>query len=185
MPEIPAPTELAAPIQEGTSDPLAPVLVTPPNESTPKTEIPKEVAAALHKANKEAETLRLKLKEFEDRDKTDAQKLLEERDALKTERDLLMIENVRRDVAAETGLNPALTKYLTGTTRDELEISAKELASFTPPPKPKFGDVGLGEGTREVGGSGRVYTQAEISNHQFYLANKADILLASKEGRIN
>jgi len=47
------------------------------DDPTPQTEIPAEVKAALRKANKEAETLRLKLKEREDADKTELQKLQE------------------------------------------------------------------------------------------------------------
>lgn len=57
----------------------APV-VSPP-EPAKKDDLPPEVKKALRDANKEAETLRLKLKEFEDRDKSEAQKLLERAEA--------------------------------------------------------------------------------------------------------
>lgn len=40
-------------------------------------DVPPEVKKALQKANKEAETLRLKLKEYEDRDKSEAEKIAE------------------------------------------------------------------------------------------------------------
>ena len=150
-------------------------------ETTTKTEIPKEVSAALHRANKEAETLRLKLKEFEDRDKTDAQKLLEERDALKSANEKLTIENLRRDVAAEKGIDPKAINRLQGTTREELEADADALALILKPGRAPIGDVG--QGTRNAG-AGRVYTTTELNDHTFFMANKADILLAQKEGRI-
>lgn len=153
------------------------------DDAPAKAEIPAEVKAALKKANKEAETLRLKLKEYEDRDKTDAQKLQEERDALKTERDSLYLEQLRREVADEKGLTPAQARRLVGTTRDELEADADEvLAAFPINTKPSFGNVGQGATRGES--AQRVYTIAEINDHAFFTKHKADILLAYKEGRI-
>ena len=149
---------------------------------TPKAEVPKEVKDALKKANKEAETLRLKLKEYEDRDKTDLQKLQEERDALLAEKNTLTLEQMRREVADEKGLTPAQARRLVGTTREELEADADDvLAAFPIKAAPKFGDVGQGVRTESAQ---RVYTLAEITDHQFYLKHKDDILLAQREGRI-
>lgn len=144
-------------------------------------EIPNEVKHALQKANKEAEKLRLKLKEFEDRDKTDAQKLIEERDLLKSELENLSQEAVRRDVAEEKGLTLAQARRLIGTTREELEADADELIATFPKSKPVFGDVGQG-----VRGDAapRIYSRSELNNFSFFQKNKADILLAEKEGRI-
>ena len=146
-----------------------------------RVEVPKEVTAALHKANKEAESLRLKLKEFEDRDKTDAQKLLEERDALKSERDLLKIENLRREVAIEKGIDLKAASRLVGTTREELEADADVLAEVLKGAKPTFGTVTPASTTQPVG---RIYKQSELNDHAFFQANKADIQAALKEGRI-
>jgi len=153
------------------------------NASDSKSDIPAEVKQALKKANKEAETLRLKLKEYEDRDKTEAQKLQEERDALLAERDSLHMAQMRREVADEMGLTPAQAKRLVGSTREELEADAAEIAATFPttPAKPKFGDVGQGP---RGDSAQRVYTRAQIANFAFYEANKADILLAEREGRI-
>jgi len=148
-----------------------------------KQEIPAEVKNALKKANKEAETLRLKLKEYEDRDKTDLQKLQEERDALKFERDSLTLSQLRREVADEKGLTPAQAKRLVGSTREEFEADADEiLAAFPTKTAPKFGDVGQGARGEKTGQ--RIYTRSEIGNFEFYMKNKDDILLASREGRI-
>ena len=149
--------------------------------TAPKKDIPDEVAKALKKANKEAETLRLKLKEYEDRDKTDLQKLQEERDALVAERNSLSLEQMRREVAEEKGLTLAQARRLVGSTREELESDADEvLEAFPIKPKP-FGDVG--QGARGESAQ-RVYTTTELNDFSFFTKHKADILLAQKEGRI-
>jgi hypothetical protein len=147
------------------------------------TSVPDEVKQALKKANKEAETLRLKLKEFVDRDKTDLQRLQEERDALKSERDSLTQAQLRREVADEKGLTPAQARRLVGATREELEADADDILTAFPatPAKPKFGDVGQGPRGESAN---RIYTRSEISDFTFYTKNKDDILLAYKEGRI-
>jgi len=147
----------------------------------PKVEIPPEVKRALQKANKEAETLRLKLKDWEDRDKTDAQKILEERDALRTERDSLALQSLRRDVADDKGLTPAQARRLVGSSREEMEADADDLLVTFPKAKPAFGNVGQGQ-RGETGA--RVYTQSELNDHAFFQANKADIMTAASEGRI-
>jgi hypothetical protein len=149
---------------------------------TPKQDIPAEVKKALQKANKEAETLRLRLKEFEDRDKSTEQKLQEERDALKAERDALYLDNLRREVADEKGLTPAQARRLVGSTRDELEADADDvLEAFPVKAKPVYGDVGQGSRSESAQ---RVYTQAELNDFAFFQEHKADILLAQREGRI-
>jgi hypothetical protein len=155
-------------------------------QETPQTQqdssVPDEVKRALKKANKEAETLRLKLKEYEDRDKTDLQKLQEERDALRSERDSLNLNQLRREVADEKGLTAAQAKRLVGATREELEADADDiLASFPVKTTPKFGDVGQGPRGESAQ---RIYTRSEIGDFTFYTKHKDDILLAYKEGRI-
>lgn len=172
-----AENETAEVVEETTETETA--VETAPVETKP--EVPAEVKRALQKANKEAETLRFRLKEFEDRDKTDAQKLQEERDALRAERDDLQSKSLRREVADEKGIDPKHIKYLTGSTREELELSADELSQDFKPSRPTFGDIGQGPRGE---GSARVYTSAELNDHAFYLANKADINLALKEGRL-
>lgn len=96
-------------------------------------DVPPEVKAALRKANKEAETLRLKLQEFEDRDKTEAQKLAERAEAAERRAAEFETASMRLEVAAEKGLTPAQAKRLVGATREELEADAEELlATFKP-----------------------------------------------------
>lgn len=145
--------------------------------------VPEEVRKALRKANKEAETLRLKLKEYEDRDKSDLQLAQEAAQQAQAELESLRIEKMRREVADEKGLTPAQARRLVGTTREELEADANDvLAAFPIQTKPNFGSVGQGATRGES--AQRVYTLAEISDHEFWAKHKDDILLAQREGRI-
>jgi FKBP-type peptidyl-prolyl cis-trans isomerase (trigger factor) len=173
-----AENETTAVLEESTD--VAPVESAP--TETPKAEVPKEVKDALKKANKEAETLRLKLKEYEDRDKTEAQKLQEERDALLAERNSLALEQMRREVADEKGLTPAQARRLVGSTREELEADADEvIATFPIKAKPVFGDVGQGQRGESAQ---RVYTTSELNDFSFFQKHREDILRAYNEGRI-
>lgn len=96
-------------------------------------DIPPEVKRALNKANKEAEALRLKLKEFEDRDKTELERLTERAEAAERAAAATEVKALRLEVAAEQGLTPAQAKRLVGESREELEADAKELlATFKP-----------------------------------------------------
>ena len=133
----------------------APEVETPnadaePQQDTAKKgdDVPPEVRRALNKANKEAESLRLQLKEFQDRDKTEAQKVAEratEAEARATEAEA---KALRLEIAFEKGLTPAQAKRLVGETREELESDADELLeTFKPAEQPKP-DVDLDLGTR-------------------------------------
>lgn len=96
-------------------------------------DIPPEVKRALNKANKEAEALRLKLKEFEDRDKSELERLTERAEAAERAAAATEAKALRLEVAAEQGLTPAQAKRLVGDTREDLESDAKELlATFKP-----------------------------------------------------
>lgn len=96
-------------------------------------DIPPEVKRALNKANKEAEALRLKLKDFEDRDKTELERLTERAEAAERAAAATEVKALRLEVAAEQGLTPAQAKRLVGETREDLEADAKELlATFKP-----------------------------------------------------
>lgn len=102
-------------------------------ENAQPDEVPPAVKAALRKANKEAETLRLRLKEFEDRDKSEAEKVAERLAAAEDRASKAETDLIRMEVAAAKGLTPAQAKRLVGATREELETDADELvATFTP-----------------------------------------------------
>jgi hypothetical protein len=94
------------------------VETVPEAEKAAPTEVPAEVKAALRKANKEAETLRLRLKEIEDRDKTEAQRLAERAEAAERAATEHAAQLARYKVAAETSVPADL---LAGT--DERSIS--------------------------------------------------------------
>jgi hypothetical protein len=115
-------------------------------------EVPPEVKAALRKANKEAETLRLKLKEFEDRDKTETQKLTERAEAAEKAAADLASTHMRSEVALEKGLTAKQAKRLVGSTREELEADADDLLADLKPGRPK-GDLEQGHRQQATGQS--------------------------------
>jgi hypothetical protein len=89
--------------------------------------------AALKKANEEAATFRHKLKELEDRDKSDSEKLAERAAAAEKRAAEAEANALRLEVAAEKGLTKSQVKRLVGATREELEADADELlADFAP-----------------------------------------------------
>jgi hypothetical protein len=91
------------------------------------------VKAALKKANKEAEESRRKLKEIEDRDKSEGEKLTDRITAAEKRADEAESRALRLEVAASKGLTPGQAKRLAGTTQEELEADADELlADFAP-----------------------------------------------------
>lgn len=108
-----------------------------PTVDEPKPDIPAEVKSALRKANKEAETLRLKLKEIEDRDKTEQQKALDRAEAAERELATERAARLRLTVAAEFGLSD-VADAIAGSTEDEIRANAERLAGRTTTP-PKSG----------------------------------------------
>ena len=119
-------------------------------QETAKPDVPPEVKRALSKANKEAEQLRLRLKEYEDRDKSELEKLTESQAAAERRAQEAELRAARLEVAAEKGLTPAQAKRLVGTTREELEADAAEIlrdfpaaaSPRTPRPDPTQGSRG-------------------------------------------
>ncbi|HET7388433.1 MAG TPA: hypothetical protein VFJ19_17405 [Nocardioidaceae bacterium] len=83
--------------------------------------------AKISRANREAENLRKRLKEYEDRDKSDSEKLTEDRDSHKSRADKAESELARYKVAAAKGLTPGQAKRLVGSTEDELAADADEM----------------------------------------------------------
>ncbi len=97
-----------------------------PKESG-ESKVPPEVERALRKANKEAETLRLKLKEFEDRDKTEAQRLADRASEAETAAAKATAKLLRYEVAADKKLPAGWAQRLQGSTKEELEADAEKL----------------------------------------------------------
>jgi hypothetical protein len=123
--------------------------VTPESDSKPRSEVPREVAAALRKANKEAETLRLQLKEYEDRDKSDSERLAERVTTAEQRADAAEKANMQLRVAVAKGLPSELVDRLRGDTEEELAADADQLLGLITPPEvepeePGFPDLGQG-----------------------------------------
>lgn len=104
----------------------------PPNPP----EVPAEVKAALRKANKEAETLRLKLKELEDRDKSEQQKALERAEAAERELASERAARLRLSIAAEFGITE-VADAIAGSSEEEIRANAERLAERLAPAKPE------------------------------------------------
>lgn len=146
----------------------------PPTEKS-KSEIPPEVERALRKANKEAETLRLKLKEIEDKDKTEAQRLAEKAQEAEKEASDLRAELLRLKVAAAKGLTAKQAERLRGTDEESLSADADELLAEFKPGRPS-GDVDQGH----RGGNGpKQVTEAELKS-----MTPEQIVKAQQEGRL-
>jgi hypothetical protein len=120
--------------------------VTPAEPETPATvvteqpedlgEAGKKALAAERAAKKAAEKqladLSKRLQEYEDRDKTEAQKLAERVAAAEAERDALRLTSLRQKVALEKGLPATLADRLKGNTEEELAADADELLALVP-----------------------------------------------------
>jgi hypothetical protein len=110
-----------------TETPTEPVTPEVPVATTENEPLGEAGLAAL-KAERDARAAaEKKLKEFEDRDKTEAERQQEERDALRKENAQLKSEKLRTDVATAKGVPAAL---LSGSTKEELEASATALLEF-------------------------------------------------------
>lgn len=88
--------------------------------------------AAKKAAEKQLADLQKRLQEFEDRDKTEAQKLAERAAAAEQERDALMLTALRQRVALEKGLPAALAERLKGSNEEEMSADADDLLALVP-----------------------------------------------------
>ncbi len=68
-----------------------------------------------------------KLQEYEDRDKTEQQRLAENLTAAERKASAAEERLLRYEIAAERGLGMSAAAFLTGTTREEIELRAEEL----------------------------------------------------------
>lgn len=78
-------------------------------------------------AEKRAADLEARLKEFEDRDKTETTRAVERAEAAEKAAAAAEARALRLEIAAEKGLTPAQAKRLVGESREELEADANEL----------------------------------------------------------
>lgn len=128
----------------------------PERQQPPRSEVPQEVRDALRRANREAETLRRQLKDYQDKDKSETERLAER--AAEQERRAAAAESLllRYEVGSAKGLPAQLVGRLQGDTREELEADAEQLLALVAPPKPaepekpaKPQATDLGQGRRE------------------------------------
>lgn len=123
--EPPAPT--ADPPADPPVDPPADPPKTDDQLGDPGKKALAEERAAKKAAEKELAAARAKLKEFEDRDKTESEKSAERLAAAEKVAADATAKLLRLEVAGEKGLTPAQAKRLIGTTRDELEADADQI----------------------------------------------------------
>jgi hypothetical protein len=108
------------------------------------------VLADLKKARDERAALAARLKEYEDRDKSEGEKLTDKLTAAEQRAVAAEQRAMRLEVAASKGLTPAQAKRLVGDTKEELEADADEiLEAFptkagSPPPSNKPSPSGRG-----------------------------------------
>lgn len=116
-------------MSDAPAPPAADAPVVPETSVTPTADAPLgEPGLAALKAEREAHAAAVKkLKEYEDRDKTDAEKQAEETETLRRENAELKSGALRATVAATKGVPVNL---LSGSTQQELEASADALIAF-------------------------------------------------------
>lgn len=96
-----------------------------------------EERKARRDAERAASDLRAKLKEFEDRDKTDGEKLTGRIAEAEKRAEAAEARAMRMEVASAKGLTAAQAKRLVGSTVDELEADADEIIETFGPSKPE------------------------------------------------
>lgn len=102
-----------------------------------------EERAARKAAEKASADLAARLKEFEDRDKSESQRLTEERDALKAERDTARVEATRLRLGLRYKLGEDDLDFLGSGSDEEMESRAKRLSERVAAP-PTRGAVDQG-----------------------------------------
>jgi hypothetical protein len=148
-----------------------------------KAENPDAVKKALHaeraatkKATKEAAALATKIKEYEDRDKTEQEKLADENDALKAKVSPLELENLRLRVALEKGLPTELIDRLKGADHEEMAADADKLLTLVAKTDGARGDADQGA---RGGGADQLGREA-LKN-----MSPAEVVEATNKGRFD
>lgn len=87
----------------------------------------------------EKERLQQQLDAIKESEKTEAQKEREARESIEKERDELKLAQLRVTVGGEQGLPIEAIKFLTGQSREEIELHAEELGKLLKQGKPAIG----------------------------------------------
>jgi DNA-directed RNA polymerase specialized sigma54-like protein len=86
---------------------------------------------------KELEPLAVKAQQLEEQSKTELERLSERATAAETKAAEAELQMMKLEIAAAKGLEPARIKYMSGTTKEELESSAIEIAEWSGPRTPE------------------------------------------------
>jgi hypothetical protein len=128
-------------MSEVSAETQAPATETGEQQETPKPKPTETVEFWKQKAREQEQRAKAnaeaaqKLQTFEDRDKTEAQKLTERAEAAEKRAAQIEGRAMRLEVAAEKGLTPAQAQRLVGETREQLEADAEALLEmFKPAP---------------------------------------------------
>jgi hypothetical protein len=125
-------------------------------QETEQKDDPKKLKAQWEKANREAAGLRKRVKELEplaqkakvleDAQKSELEKINDQLTAAQVELQGFRVAEIRRNAAAEVGLDPELAQFITAAEPDEAVAQAKTLADKFKPQEQKRAD--LKQGTR-------------------------------------
>lgn len=99
-----------------------------------------------------ADELAAKVKQFEDANKSEQDKLTERATTAEQRAEAAEAKLLRYEVAAEKGLPAHLNKFLTGSTKKELEDAADELLKAVKANGKPAGDIDAGKGEPGNGG---------------------------------
>ncbi len=109
----------------------------PPSDEFKSEESKVRVLADLKREREQRQQLEARVKEFEDRDKSDSELLTEKLTAAEQRAATAEREAMRLQVAHARGLTPAQAKRLVGDTIEELETDADEILAAFAPPEPE------------------------------------------------
>jgi len=111
---------------------------------------------------------------------TETQRLKEELDAIKAERERETMQRLKEKVAAKFKLPDVFVNRLVGSDETSLEADAEEISKQLPRQR-----VGVtSDPVKETTSPSRTYKESQLSDRAFYKAHEADILKAYREGRI-
>lgn len=99
-------------------------------------------------AERQLAELAKRLQDYEDRDKTEAQKLAERAEQAERELSALRVESLRARVALNKGVPADLVEFLTGTDEESLNDQAERLLSRLAPSAPPRPSGDIDQGTR-------------------------------------
>ncbi len=180
----PAPAETAPQTAAASTDP-APT-PKPDDLGDPGKKALAAERSARRAAEKAAADALAKVKEFEDRDKTELEKLTDQISKAKAEADQARAEALRLKVAAESGLPADLHEFLVGNDEEELRAKAQKLMAATaaatdprrPAPDPTQGaKPGTGDGQLTKADLARMTPQQIV---EAQTAGRLDDLMAGR-----